>query len=101
MFPQCGICRTEAWACRSPERRISRLDDELLEKASVQAGVPRGLVKDVAHETARVFTHTWSQHNAGLPIDDLGRRKIDEQLRLVPLFKEHVVSGRKPKRKKN
>jgi len=48
-----------------------------------------------------VFTHTWSQHNAGLPIDDLGRRKIDEQLRLVPLFKEHVVSGRKPKRKKS
>ena len=80
---------------------VSRLDDELLEKASVQAGVPRGLVKDVAHETARVFTHTWSQHNAGLPIDDLGRRKIDEQLRLVPLFKEHVVSGRKPKRKKS
>jgi hypothetical protein len=31
---------------------------------------------------------------------DLGRRKIDEQLRLVPLFKEHVVSG-KPKRKKS
>jgi len=80
---------------------VSRLDDELLEKTSVQAGVPRGLVKDVAHETARVFTHTWSQHNAGLPIDDLGRRKIDEQLRLVPLFKEHVVSGRKPKRKKS
>jgi hypothetical protein len=41
-----------------------------------------------------------SQHNAGLPIDDLGRRKIDEQLRLVPLFKEHVVSG-KPKRKQS
>jgi hypothetical protein len=77
----------------------SRLDDELLEKASVQAGVPRGLVKDVAHETARVFTHRWSQYSAG-PIDDLGRRKIDEQLRLVPLFKEHVVSG-KPKRKKS
>jgi hypothetical protein len=74
--------------------------DELLEKASVQAGIPRGLVKDVAHETARAFTDTWSQHNPGLPIDDLGRRKIDEQLRLVPLFKEHVVSG-KPKRKKS
>jgi hypothetical protein len=27
---------------------VSRLDDELLEKTSVQAGVPRGLVKDVA-----------------------------------------------------
>jgi serine/threonine-protein kinase HipA len=79
---------------------VSRLDDELLEKASVQAGVPRGLVKDVAHETARAFTHTWWQHSPGLPIDDLGRRKIDEQLRLVPLFKEHVVSGR-PKRKKS
>jgi hypothetical protein len=86
----------------APRRRriVSRLDDELLEKASVQAGIPRGLVKDVAHETARAFTHTWSQHNPGLPIDDLGRRKIDEQLRLVPLFKEHVVSE-KPKRKKS
>src|SRR5437763_223669 len=21
-FPQCGICRTEAWACRSPEQRM-------------------------------------------------------------------------------
>src|SRR5258707_13570957 len=102
MFPQCGICRTEAWACRSPERRISRLDDELLEKASVQAGVPRGLVKDVAHETARVFTHTWSQHNPGLQIDDLGRRKIDGQLRLVPLFKNHVGTGQpKPNKSYN
>lgn len=27
---------------------VSRLDDELLEKASVQAGVPRALVRDVA-----------------------------------------------------
>jgi hypothetical protein len=57
-------------------------------------------VKNVAHETARSFIQVWSQHKAGLPIDDLGRRKIDEQLRLVPLFKEHVVSA-KPKRKKS
>jgi len=78
---------------------VSRLDDELLEKASVQAGVPRGLVKDVAHETARFFIETWSQHKAGLPIDDVGRRKIDEQLHIVPLFEEHLVIE-KPKRKK-
>jgi serine/threonine-protein kinase HipA len=77
---------------------VSLLDDELLEKASVQAGVPRGLVKNVAHETARAFIGAWSQHKAGLPIDDLGRRKIDEQLRIVPLFKEHLVVG-KPRRK--
>jgi hypothetical protein len=75
------------------------LDDELLEKASVQAGVPRGLVKDVAHETARSFIRAWSQHKEGLPIDDLGRRKIDEQLTLVPLLKEHFASA-KPKRKR-
>ena len=74
---------------------VSRLDDELLEKASVQAGVPRGLVKDVAHETARSFLEAWSQHKAGLPIDDVGRRKIDEQLQLVPLFKEYAVSGKR------
>jgi serine/threonine-protein kinase HipA len=79
---------------------VSRLDDELLEKAAVQAGVPRGLVKDVAHETARTFTRVWSQHKAGLPIDDVGRRKIDEQLQLVPLLKAHMVVG-KPKRKKD
>jgi serine/threonine-protein kinase HipA len=77
---------------------VSRLDDELLEKASVQAGVPRGLVKDVAHETAHSFMQAWSQHKAGLPIDDVGRRKIDEQLELVPLFKEHFAAGQ-PKRK--
>lgn len=76
-----------------------RLDDELLEKASAQAGVPRGLVKDVAHETARAFTRAWSQRKAGLPIDDVSRRKIDEQLQLVPLLKAHMVVG-KPKRKK-
>jgi serine/threonine-protein kinase HipA len=29
---------------------VSRFDDELLEKASVQAGVPRGLVKEVAQK---------------------------------------------------
>jgi serine/threonine-protein kinase HipA len=78
---------------------VSRLDDELLDKASVQAGVPRGLVRDVAHETVRSFIQTWSQHKAGLSIDDLGRRKIDEQLRIVPLFKRHLVFE-KPKRKK-
>jgi serine/threonine-protein kinase HipA len=79
---------------------VSRLDDELLEKASVQAGVPRGLVKGVAHETARSFIQAWSQHKAGLPIDDLGRRKIDEQLRLAPLFKDYFAAG-KSKRRKN
>jgi serine/threonine-protein kinase HipA len=79
---------------------ISRLDDELLEKTSVQAGVPRGLVRDVAHETARLFAQVWSQHKAGLPIDDVGRRKIDEQLTLVPLFKNHFAA-RKSERKKN
>ena len=79
---------------------VSRLDDELLEKASVQAGVPRGLVKDVAHETARAFTRGWLQQKAGLPIDDLGRRKIDEQLQLVPLLKGHLLIG-KPQRKKS
>jgi serine/threonine-protein kinase HipA len=78
---------------------VSRLDDELLEKASVQAGVPRGLVKEVAHETARSFIQAWSQHKTGLPIDDLGRRKIDEQLRLVPLLNEYLAVN-KPKRKK-
>jgi serine/threonine-protein kinase HipA len=77
---------------------VSLLDDDLLEKASVQAGVPRGLVKEVSHETARTVAQVWSQHKAGLPIDDLGRRKIDEQLQLVPLLKEHVVV-RKPKGK--
>ena len=77
---------------------VSRLDDELLEKASGQAGIPRGLVKVVAHETARSFIHAWSQHKAGLPIDDLSRRKIDEQLQLVPLLKGHLV---KPKGKRN
>jgi serine/threonine-protein kinase HipA len=77
---------------------VSRLDDELLEKASMQAGVPRGLVRDVAHETARSFIGAWSVHKAELPIDDLGRRKIDEQLELVPLLKGHVIAGR-PRRK--
>jgi serine/threonine-protein kinase HipA len=79
---------------------VSRLDDGLLEKASVLAGAPRGLVKDVAHETARSFNRAWSQHEAGLPIDDVGRRKIDEQLQLVPLLKGHLLIG-KPKRKKS
>jgi len=79
---------------------VSRLDDELLEKASVQAGVPRGLVRDVAHETAHSFIDAWSQHKAGLPIDDLGRRKIDEQLQFVPLLKGHFIIG-KPKRKRS
>jgi serine/threonine-protein kinase HipA len=79
---------------------VSRLDDELLEKASLQAGVPRGLVKDVAHETARSFIQAWSQHKVGLPIDDVGRRKIDEQLQLVPLLREHLPAG-KPKRTKS
>ena len=78
---------------------VSRLDDDLLEKASVQGGIPRGLVKDVAHETARSFIQAWSQHKVGLPIDDVGRRKIDEQLRIVPLFNEYLAVE-KPKGKK-
>jgi hypothetical protein len=78
---------------------VPRLDDELLEKASVQAGVPRGLVRDVAHETARSFIQAWSQRKAGLPIDDVGRRKIDEQLDLVPLLRKHVPAGKSKRTK--
>jgi serine/threonine-protein kinase HipA len=80
---------------------VSRLDDELLEKASLQAGVPRGLVKDVAHETARAFIRVWSRHKVGLPIDNVGRQKIDEQLELVPLFKSHLTISNARKRKNN
>jgi len=79
---------------------VSRLDDELLEKASVQAGVPRGLVRDVAHETARLFAQAWSQHKGGSPIDDIGRRKIDEQLTVVPLFKNHFAATKSKRKKK-
>ena len=50
-------------------------------------------------ELARFFIETWSQHKAGLSIDDVGRRKIDEQLHIAPLFEEHLVVE-KPKRKK-
>jgi hypothetical protein len=78
---------------------VSRLDDELLEKASVQAGVPRVLGRDIAHETVHSFIQAWLKRKAGLPIDDVGRRKIDEQLQFVLPFKEHL-SIRKPKRKK-
>jgi serine/threonine-protein kinase HipA len=74
---------------------VSRLDDELLEKASLQAGIPRGLVKDVAHETARDFSRAWSNLKDGLPIDGLGRQKIDQQLHLVALLRAHAVA-RKP-----
>jgi serine/threonine-protein kinase HipA len=87
--PGCPLART---------KDVSRLGDELLEKASGQAGIPRGLVKDVAHETARSLTQAWSQQKGALPIDDVGRAKINEQLQLVPLRKEHLA---KPKRKKN
>ena len=66
----------------------------------MQAGVPRGLVKEVAHELARSFIQVWSEHRAGLPIDDIGRRRIDEQLTLVPIFKNHFAA-RKSKQKKN
>jgi hypothetical protein len=76
---------------------VSRLGDELLEKASGQAGIPQGLVKDVAHETARSLIQAWSQQRE-LSRSDVGRAKIDEQLQLVPLRKEHLA---KPKRKKN
>jgi serine/threonine-protein kinase HipA len=72
----------------------SGLDDELLDKASLQAGVPRGLVKDVAHETARAFTQVWSQHKAGLPIDYVCRRKIDEQLQLVPTLRCRQIKAK-------
>jgi hypothetical protein len=65
---------------------VSRLDDELLEKASLQAGVPRGLLKNVAHQTARSFIQAWSKHKAGLPIDDLGRRKIDQKIQDCAAF---------------
>jgi serine/threonine-protein kinase HipA len=78
---------------------IARLDDDLLEKASLQAGVPRGLVKEVAHETARAFIRVWSHHKAGLPIDDLGRRKIDEQVQMVPLLKSHLADSKERERK--
>jgi len=69
---------------------VTRLDDALLEKASEQAGVPRGLVKDVAHATAKAFIEAWKRSRTDLPLDDLARRKIDEQIELVPLVRVHL-----------
>jgi len=36
---------------------------------------------------------SFERHKAGLPIDDIGRRRIDEQLKLVPLLREHFPAG--------
>jgi serine/threonine-protein kinase HipA len=68
----------------------SRLDDNRLEKFSERAGVPRGLVKDVAHATAKSVVKAWKEKKAHLPLDDRARVKIDEQFEFVPIVKEHI-----------
>lgn len=74
---------------------VTRLDDVLLQKASEQAGVPRGLVKEVAHATARAFIEAWGRSKADLPLDDLARRKIEEQIELVPVLHMHLGEAKK------
>jgi hypothetical protein len=70
---------------------VSRLDDELLEKASLQAGVPRGLVEDVAHNGARLLARVVLPQ--GRIADRRSRSTKDEnQLQLMPLLRAHGVA---------
>jgi hypothetical protein len=61
---------------------------------------PQPIARKGIQEKNEFLIQAWSKYKAGIPIDDLGRRKIDEQLQLVPLFKEHVVIGKAKQKKK-
>jgi len=67
------------------EKDTRRLDQALLERFAVKAGLPKHMVVETALETAERTVHAWSEMAPNLPLQNHAREQIDEQLRQVPL----------------
>jgi hypothetical protein len=72
------------------EKDTKNLDQPLLERFAVKAGLPKHAVMQTALETAEKTVRVWSEMARDLPLHDHGREMIDEQLRPVPLTKQFL-----------
>ena len=75
------------------EKDTKKLDQALLERFAVKAGLPKHMVVETASETAEKTVHVWSELARDLPLDNHAREQIDEQLKQVPLTRQFLRSA--------
>jgi serine/threonine-protein kinase HipA len=75
------------------EKDPKNLDQPLLERFAVRAGLPKHMVVEVALETAEKTVRVWSEMAPSLPLADKAREQIDEQLRYIPLTRQFLGSS--------
>jgi len=68
------------------EKDTKKLDQTLLERFAVKAGLPKHMVVETAEKTVRA----WSELARDLPLDNQAKEQIDEQLKQVPLTRQFL-----------
>jgi serine/threonine-protein kinase HipA len=72
------------------EKDTRKVDQTLLERFAVKAGLPKHMVVETALETAEKTVRAWSELARDLPLDKHAREQIDEQLKQVPLTRQFL-----------
>lgn len=89
------------------EKDTKNLDQPLLERFAVKAGLPKHTVMQTALEAAERTVRVWSEMARDLPLQHQVKEAIDEQLRYVPLTRRFLagtpgdVSNKPAPKKKN
>ena len=80
------------------EKDTRKLDQTLLERFAVKAGLPKHMVVETASEAAEKTVRLWTEMARDLPLDDHAREQIDEQMNQVPLIRQfqRAASARSP-----
>jgi serine/threonine-protein kinase HipA len=75
------------------EKDTRKLDQTLLERFAVNAGLPKHMVVETASETAEKTVRVWTEMARDLPLDKHARVQLDEQLHQVPLMRPFLRSA--------
>jgi len=87
------------------EKNTRRLDQALLERFAVKAGLPKHMVVETALETAERTVHAWSEMAPNLPLQNHAREQIDDSYgssaqRAVSPWNTHQASENLPAKKR-
>ncbi len=72
------------------EKDTKELDQNLLTRFASRAHLPTSLVVETATQTAEKLVTAWRKMKDDLPLDDGARKRIDEQLKYVPLTRQFL-----------
>jgi serine/threonine-protein kinase HipA len=75
------------------EKDTTKLDRDLISRFAARARIPTHSIDEIAVETAEKLVAAWRRMKHDLPLDDVARKKIDQQLEFVPLTRQFVQNG--------